>query len=221
MQRFFDRPMTQSHYFKALKHQISPSITIFKVSPTSFYGNHIYGSNGPYQSQFAVRNSKKSPNQETVLGIRRPLDALIDTKMNMSDSFNHSGSIWYQSEPLEVSYFQTRFLVWTFFAVSYSKLALVLKNTIYRSRTGQVFITTKNAWPSTHDQNPQYHLCLLCFKNKQVGPQPIQNGYSPIGSPCSLQVHTYLHYILGFFHSSQILQVYVSYLTMLGTFIAM
>ena len=33
----------------------------------------------------------------------------------MSDSFNHLGSIWYQSEPLEVSYFPNQFLGLDFF----------------------------------------------------------------------------------------------------------
>jgi hypothetical protein len=62
------------------------------------------------------------------LGNKGPLEALIDTKIilnNMSDSFNHLGSIWYQSEPLEVPYCQNQFLCLDFFfAVSYSAPAL-------------------------------------------------------------------------------------------------
>ena len=42
----------------------------------------------------------------------------------MSDSFNHLGSIWYQSEPLEVPCFSNQFLGLDFFAISYSKPAL-------------------------------------------------------------------------------------------------
>ena len=42
--------------------------------------------------------------------------------MNISDPFNHLGSIWYPSEPLS----QTSFLVGTFFATSYSKTALAV-----------------------------------------------------------------------------------------------
>ena len=37
----------------------------------------------------------------------------------------HLGSIFYHSEPSNVPYFLNRFLVGTFFAVSYSKIALV------------------------------------------------------------------------------------------------
>jgi hypothetical protein len=46
--------------------------------------------------------------------------------MNMSDSFNHLGSIWYQFEPIEVHYCPNQFLGLDFFAVSYSKPALAL-----------------------------------------------------------------------------------------------
>ena len=45
--------------------------------------------------------------------------------MSMSDPLTHLGSIWYHSNHLEISYSQTNFLVGTFFAVSYSDLALV------------------------------------------------------------------------------------------------
>ena len=45
--------------------------------------------------------------------------------MNISDTFNHLGSIWYQPEPLEVPYYPNQFLGLDFFAVSYSKPALV------------------------------------------------------------------------------------------------
>ena len=44
----------------------------------------------------------------------------------MIDPLNHLGSIWYHSEPVEVSYSPNQFLGWDFFAVSYSKLALEL-----------------------------------------------------------------------------------------------
>ena len=49
----------------------------------------------------------------------------IWSKMNMSDPLNHLWSIWYRSEPLEVSFFPNQFLGWDFFAFSYSKMALV------------------------------------------------------------------------------------------------
>ena len=42
----------------------------------------------------------------------------------MRDLLDHLGSIWYHSEPLEVSYSTKQFLGWDFFDVSYSKLAL-------------------------------------------------------------------------------------------------
>ena len=42
----------------------------------------------------------------------------------MTDLLDHLGSIWYHSEPLEVSYSTNQFLGWDFFDVSYSKLAL-------------------------------------------------------------------------------------------------
>ena len=38
-----------------------------------------------YLSWFAVRNSKKSPNQETGLGNRGPLEALNDIKLILND----------------------------------------------------------------------------------------------------------------------------------------
>ena len=37
----------------------------------------------------------------------------------------HLGPIWYHSEPSDVPYSPNQFLGWNFFAVSYSKLALV------------------------------------------------------------------------------------------------
>ena len=37
----------------------------------------------------------------------------------------HLGPIWYHSEPSDVPYSPNQFLGWDFFAVSYSKLALV------------------------------------------------------------------------------------------------
>ena len=36
--------------------------------------------------------------------------------MNMSDSFNHLGSIWYQSEPLEVLFCPNEFIGLDFFS---------------------------------------------------------------------------------------------------------
>ena len=45
--------------------------------------------------------------------------------MSMSDPLNHLGSIRYHSEPSDVPYSQNQLLDWTFFAVSYSKTALV------------------------------------------------------------------------------------------------
>ena len=47
-------------------------------------------------------------------------------KVSMIDPLNHLGSIWYHSEPVEVSYSPNQFLGWDFFAVSYSKLALTV-----------------------------------------------------------------------------------------------
>ena len=42
--------------------------------------------------------------------------------------YNHVGSVWYHSESSDVRYIlQTSFLVWTFFAASYSKRALTEK----------------------------------------------------------------------------------------------
>ena len=47
--------------------------------------------------------------------------------MNMSDSFNHLGSIWYQSEPLEFPYCPNQSLgLDLFFVVSNCKPALVV-----------------------------------------------------------------------------------------------
>ena len=45
--------------------------------------------------------------------------------MSLSDPLNHIGSIWYHSEPLEVPHSPNQFLGWDFFAISYSKPALV------------------------------------------------------------------------------------------------
>ena len=74
------------------------------------------------------KKQQKSPNQETGLGNRRHLKVLNDTKLVLneheSDRFNHLGSIWYHSEPSDVSYSPNQFLVMDFFAASYSKAAL-------------------------------------------------------------------------------------------------
>ena len=45
--------------------------------------------------------------------------------MSMSDPLNHLGSIWYHSEPSNIPYPQISFLVGTFVATSYSKIALI------------------------------------------------------------------------------------------------
>ena len=38
----------------------------------------------------------------------------------------HLGPIWYHSEPSDIPYFPNQFLVLDFFAVSYSKIALIV-----------------------------------------------------------------------------------------------
>ena len=43
----------------------------------------------------------------------------------MSEPLKHLVSIWYQSESLDVTYSQNQFLGWDFFAVSYSRPALI------------------------------------------------------------------------------------------------
>ena len=45
--------------------------------------------------------AKKSPNQETVLGNRGPLEVLNDTKLILNAHFE---PIWYHSEPSDVPY---------------------------------------------------------------------------------------------------------------------
>ena len=45
--------------------------------------------------------------------------------MNMTDPLNLLGSIWCYLEPLEVPDFPDQFLGWDFFAVSFSKPALI------------------------------------------------------------------------------------------------
>ena len=40
-------------------------------------------------------------------------------------TYVHLGPIWYHSEPSDVPFFPNQFLGWDFFAVSYSKPALV------------------------------------------------------------------------------------------------
>ena len=74
--------------------------------------------------------AKKSPNQETGLANRGRLKLLIDTKLILNDkvvtyNYAHLGPIWYHSEPSDIPILQTSFLVGTFFATSYSKIALV------------------------------------------------------------------------------------------------
>ena len=43
------------------------------------------GNGGLEMSRFAVRNGKKSQNQQTGLGIRGPLEALNDTKLVLNE----------------------------------------------------------------------------------------------------------------------------------------
>ena len=50
---------------------------------------------------FAVRNGKKSPNQETGLGNKGPLEALNDTKLIL-EGHAHLGPIWHYSESSDV-----------------------------------------------------------------------------------------------------------------------
>ena len=74
------------------------------------------------------KKRQKSPNQETGLGNRGPLEILNDTKLILNDKGSphaHLGSIWNHSERSDVPYSPNQFLGWDFFAVSYSKLALV------------------------------------------------------------------------------------------------
>ena len=74
------------------------------------------------------RTKYKVAKKGTGRGNRRRLKALNDTKLVLNEHewpLNHLGSIWYHSEPLEVPYSQTSILVGTFFAISYSKPALV------------------------------------------------------------------------------------------------
>ena len=85
------------------------------------HGGRSKNLEGPYQSRFAISNGKKSPNQETCLGSRGHLKVLNDAKLVL----NHLGSIWYYPEPLEGPYFPNQFLGWDFFAVSFSKPALI------------------------------------------------------------------------------------------------
>ena len=44
--------------------------------------------------------------------------------MSKSDPYNHLGSIWYDSESLEVLYTPDQYLGWDIFAVPYSRSAL-------------------------------------------------------------------------------------------------
>ena len=72
-----------------------------------------------HQSWFAVKNGKKSPNQETGLGNRGYLKV-------MNDPLNHLGSIWYHSEPQGGPLFpKPVFWLELFFCVSYSIAALI------------------------------------------------------------------------------------------------
>ena len=62
----------------------------------------------------------------------------------MSDSFNHLGLIWYQSEPQEVPYCPNQFLGLDFFAISYSKMALAKFNS--RKKITQAKKKFMQAW---------------------------------------------------------------------------
>ena len=77
-----------------------------------------------FKSRFVVRNSKNVPTKKLVWGIRDIWRFWMIPNWSMGDLFNNLESIWYHSEPLEVSYSKTSFLVGTFFAISYSKSAL-------------------------------------------------------------------------------------------------
>ena len=68
--------------------------------------------------------------------------------MSMIDHFNHLGSIWYHSQPLEVPYSPEQFLGWDFFAVSYSKPALVhtIIFKVYYSKNDLTQILIKNKY---------------------------------------------------------------------------
>ena len=57
---------------------------------------------------------------------RRCLKVLNDTKLVLNEhECPHLGSIWYHSEPSDISYSKKQFLALDFFAASYSKTALV------------------------------------------------------------------------------------------------
>ena len=72
--------------------------------------------------------------------------------MNMSDSFNHLGSIWYQSEPLEVPYCPNQFLGLNFFAVSYSKPALAIYSNQECFKNSAGIMTEKSSIPTVENQ---------------------------------------------------------------------
>ena len=63
-----------------------------------------------------LRNSKKSPNQETGLG-NRVMSEGSDWYQNDPKQLNHAhlGPIWYHSEPSDVPYSPNQFLDWDFF----------------------------------------------------------------------------------------------------------
>ena len=75
------------------------------------------------------KKQQKSPNQETGLENRGPLEALNNTKLILNDERGHSyfydqiGT--YNSDPSDVPIPQTRSLVGSFLSVHYSKPALL------------------------------------------------------------------------------------------------
>ena len=71
-------------------------------------------SSDPYfRAVLLLRSGKKSPRQETGLRNRGRLKVLDDAKLILNDKVGHSSLIS-----------QASFLPWTFFAASYSKIAL-------------------------------------------------------------------------------------------------
>ena len=101
------------------------------------------------------KKRQKSPNQETGLGNRGTLEALIDTKLILNEHewlFNHTGSTWYQPEPLEVPYCPNQFLGLNFFAVSYSKPALAIYSYQECFKNSAGIMTEKSSIPSVENQ---------------------------------------------------------------------
>ena len=83
----------------------------------TFYAKRRYGKlfRSRTQSRLAVRNGKKSPNQEIGLGNRGRLKVLNDTKLILNVTHVHLGPIWCHSEITDVPYCPNQFLGWDFF----------------------------------------------------------------------------------------------------------